>query len=88
MFYKIVQHYYSNLKLGCLHPVACIRSVSGVSVERNSVSIVVYYFIQIMRYILRSYDHLQVEIYTRKFNLMAIRPKHVADNVNKIVNNY
>jgi hypothetical protein len=30
----------------------------------NSVSVVVYYFIQIIRYMLRSYDHLQVEIYT------------------------
>jgi hypothetical protein len=26
--------------------------------------IVVYYFIQIIRYMFRSYDHLQVEIYT------------------------
>jgi hypothetical protein len=37
------------LKRGCLHPVACIRSGSGVSV---------------------------------------VRPKCVADNLNKIVNNY
>jgi hypothetical protein len=51
-------------KLGCLHPVACIRSGSAVSVQRNSVSVVVYYFIQIIRYMFRSYDHLQAEIYT------------------------
>jgi hypothetical protein len=31
-----------------------------VSVERNSISIVVYYFIQLIRYMFRSYDHLQV----------------------------
>jgi hypothetical protein len=31
------------LKLGCLHHVACIRLGSGVSVKRNSVSIVVLY---------------------------------------------
>jgi hypothetical protein len=54
----------SFLKLGCLHPVACIRSGSGVSVKRNTVSIVVYYFIQIIRCMFRSYNHLQVEIYT------------------------
>jgi hypothetical protein len=30
----------------------------------NSVSIVVYNFIQIIRYMFRSYDHLQVKIYT------------------------
>jgi hypothetical protein len=30
--------------------------------SNGTVSIVVYYFIQIMRYMFRSYDHLQVEI--------------------------
>jgi hypothetical protein len=30
---------YFDLKLSCLHPVACIRSGSGVSVKRNSVSL-------------------------------------------------
>jgi hypothetical protein len=38
----------------------CVETGSGVSVQRNSVSIVVYYFIQIIRYMFRSYDHLQV----------------------------
>jgi hypothetical protein len=33
--------------LGCLHPVACIRSGSGVSVKRNSVSLVVYYLFKL-----------------------------------------
>jgi hypothetical protein len=50
-----------NAKLS-LHPVACIRSGSGASVQRNSLSVVVYYFIQIIRYMFPSYDHLQVEI--------------------------
>jgi flavoprotein len=47
-----------------------------------------YYFIQIIRYMFRSYDHLQAEIYTSEINKMVVRPKHVADNLNKIVNNY
>jgi hypothetical protein len=83
-------------KRGYLHPVACIRSGSGVSV---SVSIVVYYFIQIIRYMFRSYDHLQAEIYTSEINMtyvnfrciyfhlkMVVRAKYVADNLNKIIN--
>jgi hypothetical protein len=41
-----------------------------------TVSIVVYYFIQIIRYMFWSYDHLQVGIYTSEINM------------NKIVNNY
>jgi hypothetical protein len=40
----------------------------------------------------RSYDHLQVELYTSEINMiglkMVVRPKHVTDNLNKIVNNY
>jgi hypothetical protein len=48
-------------------------------------------FIQIIRYMFRSYDHLQVEIHIGKFIYfrlkMVVRPKHVADNFNKIVNN-
>jgi hypothetical protein len=43
----------------------------------------------------RSYDHLQAEIYTSEINVnvnfrlkMVVRPKYVADNLNKIVNNY
>jgi hypothetical protein len=63
----------TNLKLGCLNPVALIRLGSEVSVQRNSISIVVYYFIQIIRHMFRWYDHLQAEI---------------ANNLNKIVNNY
>jgi hypothetical protein len=43
-----------------------------------TVSIVVYYSIQSICYMFRSYDHLK----------MVLRPKHVADNLNKIVNNY
>jgi hypothetical protein len=49
-----------------------------------------------------SYDHLQVEIYTSEMNMtgqlmlmyiyshlkMVVRPKHVADNLNKIENSY
>jgi hypothetical protein len=37
---------------------------------RNSASIVLQYFIQIIRYMLRSYDHLQVQIYTSQ-NIMT-----------------
>jgi hypothetical protein len=33
------------------------------------ISIVVYYFIQIIRYMFRSYDHLQVEIYTSEIDM-------------------
>jgi hypothetical protein len=39
----------------------------------------------------RLYDNLQVEIYTSEIYFrqrMIIRPKHVADDLNKIVNNY
>jgi hypothetical protein len=33
------------------------------------------------------YDHLKAEIYTSEFRLkMVVLPKHVADNLNKIVN--
>jgi hypothetical protein len=32
----------------------------------NSVLIVVYYFIQIIRYMFRLYDHLQVDIYIHR----------------------
>jgi hypothetical protein len=58
---------------------------------------VVYYFIQIIRYISRSYDHLQGEIYTSEIksiqkrlqdDRMTVWPKHVADNLNKTVNNH
>jgi hypothetical protein len=56
-----------TLKLGCFHPVTCIRSGSGVTVRRNSISIVVYYFIQIIHYMRRSYDHLHAEIFIGNF---------------------
>jgi hypothetical protein len=46
-------------------------SGSGVSVQRNTVSIVVYCFIQINSYMFRSYDHLQVEIYTFEINQLC-----------------
>jgi hypothetical protein len=40
----------------------------------------------------RSYDHLHAEIYTSHINMtglkMVVRPKYVADNLNKIVNSY
>jgi hypothetical protein len=37
----------------------------------------------------RSYDHLQAEIYTSEINMkMVVQPKHVADNLSKIVINY
>jgi hypothetical protein len=52
----------------------------------------------------RSYDHLQAEIYILQINIninininfhciylhlkIAVRPKHVADNLKKTVNNY
>jgi hypothetical protein len=42
----------------------CIYSTSGPGFPSNSVSIVVYHLIQIIRYKFRSYDHLQEEIYT------------------------
>jgi hypothetical protein len=54
----------NNLKLGCLHPVACIRS--------GSVSIDFYYFIQIIRYMFRPYNHLQVELYTIEINMTGV----------------
>jgi hypothetical protein len=55
------------------------------------------------RYMFRSYGHLQMGIYTSKMLIiyiyihfrctyfhmkMVVRPKHVADNLNNIVNNY
>jgi hypothetical protein len=49
---------YSYLKLGCLHPVTCIRSGSGVC-----------YFIQTIHYMFRSYDHLHAEIHTLEIAL-------------------
>jgi S-adenosylmethionine:diacylglycerol 3-amino-3-carboxypropyl transferase len=42
----------------------------------------------------RSYDHLQVKLYTCWFPMyifrlkLVVRPKHVVDNLNKVVNNY
>jgi hypothetical protein len=49
-------------------------NVCSISSLNLTVSIAVYYFIQINRYMFRSYDHLQA--------------KHVAVNLNKIVNSY
>jgi hypothetical protein len=50
-----------------------------------SVSIVVYYFIQIMRYMFLWYGHLHVNFRCIYFLLkMVVRPKHVADNFNEI----
>jgi hypothetical protein len=46
-----------------------------------------FYFIQIICYMFRSYNHLQVKIYTLEIH-MVVRPKHVADNLNKIVKSY
>jgi hypothetical protein len=63
----------------------------------NCISIVVYYFIQIIPYMFPSYDHLRAEINMASnvtfrciyFRLkMVVRPKQVADNLNNIVNNY
>jgi hypothetical protein len=58
-----------NLKLSCLHPVACIRSGSEVydltQIYLNSF----YYFIQIICYMFRSCDHPQEEIYTSEINI-------------------
>jgi hypothetical protein len=79
--------YEINLELGCFHPVACIRSGSGVSVEHNSVSIVVFYFITCFGC---------TTIFSRKYNFrcmhfhlkMVVRSKHVAANLNKIVKKY
>jgi hypothetical protein len=68
---------YVTLNLG----VACIRSGSGVSDNRNSGSIVVYYFIQIIGYMFRTYDYLQAED-------GRTTQEHAAGNWNKIVNNY
>jgi hypothetical protein len=49
-----------------------IGSGSGVSVQRNSVSLVVCYFIQIIRYVFRLYDHLQAELYTSEIYMWRI----------------
>jgi hypothetical protein len=40
-----------------------------------------YHFIQIIRYMFRSYDHLQAEIYTSEMNMTC-------HDLKKIVNNY
>jgi Zn-dependent M16 (insulinase) family peptidase len=45
------------------HKMSGLAWGSGVSVQRNSSSIIVRYFIQVIPYIFRSYDHLQVHIF-------------------------
>jgi hypothetical protein len=52
------------------------------------VSILVYYFIQIIRYMFRSYDHLQVEIYTAEFTLVITRVIWLYLKINSICFNY
>jgi hypothetical protein len=54
-----------------------IRVGSGASVERNPVSILVYYFIQIIRYMFLSYDHLQAEIYASEINMTEVVEKYL-----------
>jgi hypothetical protein len=46
------------------HKVSWLAWGSGVSAERISVPIAVHYIIPILQYMIRSYDHLHVQIYT------------------------
>jgi hypothetical protein len=48
---------YYHLKVGCLHPVACTRS--GTGLPSNATLNILFS----NRYMFRSYDHLQAEIY-------------------------
>jgi hypothetical protein len=65
-------------------------------INMTGFSIVVYSFIQIVRYMFRSYYHLQAShvnfwcIYTYTYFRLNIvlQLKHLSDNLNKIVNNY
>jgi hypothetical protein len=61
--------------LGCLHPVACIRSGTFsknlIPLYTNS-AVANHVNFQCIYFLLK----------------MVVRPKHVADNLNKIVNNY
>jgi hypothetical protein len=54
------------------HKMSWLAWGSGVSVWRNSVAIVVQYFIPILRYMIQSYDHLQVQIYTSQIILTGV----------------
>jgi hypothetical protein len=49
--------------LGVCILLRVLDQVQGYPCNATLVSIVVYYFIQNIRYMFRSYDHLQVEIY-------------------------
>jgi hypothetical protein len=53
-------NFYSNL--GCLYPVACVRSGDGgfISVYASSLSYV-NFAVLLYYYMFRSYDHLQAE---------------------------
>jgi hypothetical protein len=50
-------------------PNIYLSQVHGFQSNASLVSVVVYYFIQIIRFMLRSYDNLQVEIYTWEINM-------------------
>jgi hypothetical protein len=47
-----------NIKVGCLHPVACTRSGSGFPSNATLVLNILFS----NRYMFRSYDHLQAEV--------------------------
>jgi hypothetical protein len=51
--------------------VFVLNQVQGFP-SNATVSIVVYYFIQIIHYMFRSYDHLQVEIYSSEINMTGL----------------
>jgi hypothetical protein len=77
--------YISYFWLFCIKCIVRNRKQALVRVRSfhlcSSISIV---FIELSRYMFRSYDHNQVEIYTAEINTTDNRwPKHVAANLNK-----
>jgi hypothetical protein len=57
------------LNLGVCILLRVLDQVEGFPSNATLISIVVYYFIQIIRYMFRSYDHLQTEVYTSEINI-------------------
>jgi hypothetical protein len=90
------------LDLGVCILLRVLDQVEGFP-SNATLFLVFYYFVQIIRYMFWPYNHLQVEIYALEINMfnininfqctyfrmkMVVRPKHVADNLNKIVKDY
>jgi hypothetical protein len=59
-----------EIELGCMHPVVLsyIR-FKGFRLTQHCFDSCLLFFFQIIHYMFRPYDHLQVEIYTSEINM-------------------